>query len=121
MSAQTLRRRLYLVLDRLGMRSGGRERPLDLGSLRPGGATYLLQQTEDSELVRRRGRWISHKIMEIYLQEVSASTFVADLDPVCRDKVLTASAAFADLLKQATKWTKVGVPPNVWFSLWPHL
>ena len=93
MSAQTLRRRLYLVLDRLGMpRSGGRERPLDLGSLRPGGATYLLQQTEDSELVRRRGRWISHKIMEIYLQEVSASTFVADLDPACRDKVLTASA-----------------------------
>ncbi|CAE7627177.1 unnamed protein product [Symbiodinium sp. CCMP2456] len=122
MSAQTLRKRFYEVLARLGMpRSGGRERPLDLGSLRPGGATYLLQLTEDSELVRRRGRWISHKIMEIYLQEVSASTFVADLDSACRDKVLTASAAFTGLLSQVAKWAKAGVPPSVWFSLWPHL
>ena len=36
----------------------------------------MLQATEDSELVRRRGRWASHKVMEIYLQEVASSTFV---------------------------------------------
>ena len=40
------------------VRSGG-QRPFDLGSLRRGGATFLLNQTEDSELCRRRGRWIS--------------------------------------------------------------
>ncbi|CAE7224840.1 unnamed protein product [Symbiodinium sp. CCMP2592] len=122
MTPQTLRRRLYDVLTRLGMpRSGGSERPLDLGSLRPGGATYLLQQTEDSELVRRRGRWISHRVMEIYLQEVSASTFLADLAPTARELVLAASSAFPDLLRKARDWTRAGIPPAVWFSLWPHL
>ncbi|CAE7935542.1 unnamed protein product, partial [Symbiodinium sp. KB8] len=122
MSPQTLRKRLYDVLRRLGMsRSGGRERPLDLGSLRPGGATYLLQQTEDSELTRRRGRWVSHKVMEIYLQEVSASTFVADLDPDSRSRVLSASAAFPELLQRAQEWTRAGIPPSSWFYLWPYL
>ena len=63
---QTLRRRLDSILDRLGIpKSGAQGRSLDLGSLRPGGATHLLRLTEDSELVRRRGRWASHKVMEI--------------------------------------------------------
>ena len=69
-SNQTLRKRLDAVLHRLGVsRSGSLWRPLDLGSFRPGGATYILQQTEDSELVRRRGPWVSSRVMEIYLEE----------------------------------------------------
>ena len=102
-------------------RSGGRARPLDLGSLRPGGATYLLQQTEDSELVRRRGRWVSHRVMEIYLQEVSASTFLSDLEPGARERVLSAAMAFLDLLNKARDWTRAGIPPAVWLTLWPYL
>ena len=35
----------------------------------------LLQSTEDTELVRRRGRWASHRVMEIYLQEMAASLY----------------------------------------------
>ena len=60
-SAQTLRDRFSQALAALHLptvRSGG-QRPFDLGSLRPGGATFPLNQTEDSELCRRRGRWIS--------------------------------------------------------------
>ena len=49
---------------------------LDLGSLRPGGATWILQQTEDGEFTRRRGRWLNERVMNIYIQEVSASIFV---------------------------------------------
>ena len=53
-SAQTLRRRLDAILEALWIpTSRTSRRPLDLGSFRPGGATYLLQATEDSELVRR--------------------------------------------------------------------
>ena len=52
---------------------GGNLRALDLGSLRPGGATWLLQVSEQSEMVRRRGRWISARVMEVYLQEVGAA------------------------------------------------
>ena len=79
-AGQTLRRRFDHVLQRLCIpTTRGPARSLDLGSLRPGGATYLLQVTEDSEYVRRRGRWVSHKVMEIYLQEVTACTFISDL------------------------------------------
>ena len=50
----------------------GTERPLDLGNLRAGGATHILMLTEDSELVRRRGRWLAYQTMQIYLQEPMA-------------------------------------------------
>ena len=49
---------------------GGYQKPLTLGSRQPGGATWLLHTTENAEVVRRRGRWISKKVMESYLQEV---------------------------------------------------
>ncbi|CAE7233167.1 unnamed protein product, partial [Symbiodinium sp. KB8] len=45
-SQQTLRKRLDAVLARLGITPHEGEKALDLGSFRPGGATYLLQQTE---------------------------------------------------------------------------
>ena len=32
--------------------------------------------TEDAEYVRRKGRWVSSKVLEIYLQEATVATFV---------------------------------------------
>ena len=57
------------------------------------------------------GKWISRRVMEIYLQEVIASTFLADLEPTARERMLSASSAFPDLLKKARDWTRAGVPP----------
>ena len=119
-SNQTLRRRLDYVLERLGIpKSTERHRSVDLGSFRPGGATFLLQATEDSELVRRRGRWASHKVMEIYLQEVASSTFVADLPPAARSKTLELARLFPSMLDQAKRWRQCNIPSRSWFSLWP--
>jgi hypothetical protein len=76
-SAATLRKRFTALLKELGLpttRTGGL-RPLDLGSLRPGGATFLLLATENMDLVRRRGRWVSNKVCEIYLQEILYVTY----------------------------------------------
>ena len=42
------------------------------------------------------GKWISRRVMEIYLQEVIASTFLADLEPTARERMLSASSAFPD-------------------------
>ena len=115
MSQQSLRKRFVCVLACLGIdKAFGREKALDLGSLRPGGAAFLLQCTEDSELVRRRGRWVSHKVMEIYLQEVSASTYIADLPPRSRRLVQGAAAAFQKTLEQARAWTTAGIPATSW-------
>ena len=68
--------------------------PFDLGSFRPGGATDLLQRFEDSELVRRRGRWVSTKVLEIYLQEVSTAVFRTKLDQSTRSRIDSLAQAF---------------------------
>ncbi|CAE7502432.1 unnamed protein product [Symbiodinium necroappetens] len=118
-SAQTLRRRLDAILEALWIpTSRTSRRPLDLGSFRPGGATYLLQATEDSELVRRRGRWVSHMVMEVYLQEVAASTYYPGLPEATKRKVMDAAAAFPLLLDQATRWTQGNIPTGSWYYLW---
>jgi len=84
-SGQTLRQRLAIGLPVNRTKSS---KPLDLGSLRAGGATWALTMTEDAELTRRRGRWISAKIMEIYIQELTATTFLNSLDTEVKDRVL---------------------------------
>eukprot|EP00435_Cladocopium_sp_Y103_P038149 s1304_g10.t1 len=57
-SSQTLRLRFKQLMCELGVGPSVRinGKSLDLGSLRPGGATWVLQTTEDSEFLRRRGR-----------------------------------------------------------------
>ncbi|CAE7293507.1 unnamed protein product, partial [Symbiodinium sp. KB8] len=118
-SSQTLRRRLDSALERLGILPRMSERPLDLGSFRPGGATHMLQICEDSELVRRRGRWVSHRVMEIYLQEVAAATFYPSLPPAVRQQVLQAACCFPEVLKQSLAWTRDNIPTQMWYHLWP--
>ena len=70
----------------------------------------MLQAAEDSELVRRRGRWVSHKVMEIYLQEVAASSFVADLPAGSRHGVQKTAELFESTLRKAHLWWSAGVP-----------
>ena len=56
LSAATLRRRFSQLLGAVGLqtRAVAGIRPFDLGSLRPGGATWLLNRTEDTNLVQKR-------------------------------------------------------------------
>ena len=69
-SGQTLRSRFQALMKALDLPSGVfNMKALDLGSLRAGGATWLMQVAESGDLVRRRGRWVSEKIMSIYPQE----------------------------------------------------
>ncbi|CAE7515547.1 unnamed protein product, partial [Symbiodinium necroappetens] len=118
-SAQTLRKRLDSALEALLVpTSRSCSRPLDLGSFRPGGATFVLQATEDAELVRRRGRWVSAKVMEIYLQEVAASTFYPSLPATTRRRVMDAAACFPEILRKASSWTRDRIPTSVWYNLW---
>lgn len=76
-SAATLRKRLAALLATFGLATEKCQgkRLFSLGSLGPGGATHLLLLTEDSELVRQRGRWVTTKVMELYLQEVLYATY----------------------------------------------
>ena len=102
-SGQTLRTRLRQLLS-----------ALCLGSLRAGGATWLLQTTEDAELTRRRGRWINAKTMEIYIQEVQATSFFANLPSETRRRIVGLSLIFPDVLSKCKLWKRSNIPRSAW-------
>ena len=117
-SPQTLRQRFKAILQSLTLptTSLGPLRCLDLGSLRCGGATYIIQCTEDSELTRRRGRWANHKMMEIYVQESMALQYMRYIEPSARKRVLDLAHAFPSVLAKASDLSAAAVPTSAWFS-----
>lgn len=95
-------------------------RARDLGSLRAGGATWLLQTSEDSSLVQRRGRWLTQKVMEIYIQEVSATQFIHNLPHNTKQRILQLVGCFQRTLCLAERWDASRKAPSVWFSLFAY-
>ena len=118
-SSATLRKRLNDLLRALKLPTEmrGEVRPFDLSSFRPGGASWLLMSTESSELVRRRGRWHSIRVMEIYLQEIQYVTFLERLPKESREMVEVCTAGFDDVLRQVIFFAQSGIPCNAWFYL----
>ena len=120
MSPETLRRRFALVLKALGLdteRKPGRA-PYSLASLRPGGATHLLQQTEDSELVRRKGRWLSSRVLEIYLQEAGVATYTSRMSHEAQSRIASLAENFQVILKKAVFLKEHRIPERCWAHLW---
>eukprot|EP00435_Cladocopium_sp_Y103_P036738 s1823_g9.t1 len=109
LSAATLRRRFGDLMKalKLPQATEGRLRPFDLSSFRPGGASHLLNSCEDSEVVRRRGRWATVKTMEIYLQEVLYVTYVEKLPAASKEIINIAASSFPDLLQKAKSFVEM--------------
>ena len=74
---------------------------LTWGFLRPGGATWLIRKTDSPDLVRFRGRWTNHRMLEIYVQEVGAVSMLTALRVETRDRIQTLAAAAPALLARA--------------------
>ena len=122
-SAGTMRKRFEALLRALSLPTTavGGQRPFTLGSLRPGGATHLLYLTEDSELTRRRGRWLSYRTMEIYLQEILVATCVGKLSREARERVEKFASGFPEVLLQAISFMDLAIPPTTWNALFKHM
>ena len=122
-SGSTLRLRLQKLLEKLDLPSKNHERPkaLSLASFRPGGATHLMSVCESAELVRRRGRWASFRVMEIYLQEVAANTYLNVVVPSARAKVFAGLDAFPMLFQQVRKFDACKIPAATWYFLLSHV
>lgn len=118
-SAQLLRTRFRQLLAAVGLpsRPVGHERPLDLGSLRAGGATHLLMVTEDSELVRRRGRWLGYRTMQIYIQEIASTVFFPRLPDGVKANIIKLAYAFPELLSKMKIFKAAGIPEAAWYYL----
>ena len=117
MSGQTLRSRFKQILTRLRLDQPlpGLSKSFDMGSLRGGGATWTLQACEDAELVRRRGRWVSQRNMEIYIQETSAVQVLALLQPI---DILYLAAAFPAVFAFVKHCQALRIPSKMWHKLW---
>eukprot|EP00435_Cladocopium_sp_Y103_P071384 s62_g37.t1 len=118
-TGQTLRLRFREILQELGLPTSryNNMKPLDLGSLRSGGCTWHLQVTENAEYCRRKGRWLSSKVMEIYIQETTALLYLKKITTDSRDKVLAVASLFPAILARAQKLKDANVPTKTWFSL----
>lgn len=118
-SGSTLRSRLDRLLARLGLPTGTRTVPkaMTMASMRPGGATYLMNCCESAELVRRRGRWASFRVMEIYLQEVAASTYINQIGEQAKANVLMGLRIFPILLVKVRHFHKCKIPASIWYFL----
>ena len=116
-SGQTLRVRFRQLCAALGVPSSpGPGRPhLELASLRAGGATWMMLVSEDADLVRRRGRWLTHRIMEIYVQEVSALQFYPGLDAATKHNVMLALGAYPHVLEYAEYLHRLGLSTRLWY------
>lgn len=90
------------------------ERGLDLGSL--GGTTHLLLVTEDAELIRRRGRWLAQRTMEVYLQEITATVFFRRMASGTKAKILQLALSFPALLTSMMQFSKLGISRR-WYTL----
>ena len=110
------RRRFTTLCRALGLPTG-KGGGLDLGALRAGGATALFEATEDGELVRSRGRWLQTRTMMIYIQEITAASFVSRLEPRVRADLREVSLIGPRVLELATAWATQDVPPGLWPGL----
>ena len=115
-SGQTFRSRFKAILEALSLPVSpqGNLRPLDPGSLRAGGATYIIQTTECGELCRRRGRWANYKMMEIYVQELSSLLYLRKISVLAHKKVIDVGSVFPLVLEKAKSLSRCSVPPNAW-------
>ena len=117
---QSLRRRVADLLTGLGLptkRVSG-SRPFDLGSLRPGGATFLLMEYQDPERVRRQGRWVKSKVMDIYVQEVMYTAYTEELSHDAKLSIQQLASAFPTILSKAVKFLNAAIPPSTWLRLY---
>ena len=121
-SGSTLRNRFRKLMLALRLCPGivPRVRDFDLGSLRAGGATWLMDTTENPDYVRRRGRWITTKVMEIYVQEVTALTFLPRLPDDVKQHVFAWAGVFAAMVDKAERWHAFSLPASSWKYLAAH-
>eukprot|EP00435_Cladocopium_sp_Y103_P060998 s1156_g22.t1 len=103
-SPQRLRKRFALLLAALGIPETAQgTAQYNLSSLRPGGATFWLAATEDAEFVTRKGRWLSTRVLEIYLQETSVSTYRSRLTSESKSRIEALCSIFPEVLEKDHK------------------
>ena len=96
-------------------------RPLELASIRAGAATWLMQVMESGDFLQRRGRWANRKMMDIYVQEVTALVYLQRLPTQTKETVIAVAGAFPQVLLRAEAMIHAGIPLNAWHVLFQDI
>ena len=120
-SAQAFRARFKQLLGALRLTSGMPHgyKQLEVSSLRPGGATWILHQCDSGDAVMRRGRWASYRMMSIYIQEVSSMSFLMHIPEAKKTWILSLMNLFPSALQRAFELTAAKIAPQIWFQTLP--
>ena len=120
MSPSSFRKRFNQLQQSLGLVNGRNAAGVQFepASLRPGGATHLLMLTDNADMVRRRGRWISTRVLEIYLQEASFATYTQRLSEQSKRRITEVGQNFEQILAQTAFFVNSGFPCTAWKHLW---
>ena len=111
-SPSKLRRRFALLLAALGIADSQGCSHFNLSSLRPGGATHWLAQTEDAGFVRPRGRWLSTRVLEIYLQEAPTGTYQKRLTSEPKSRIQDLCNFFPKSSRKLSFFKATHIPPG---------
>ena len=125
-SGQTLRLRFQSILSALKLPKTDYNgvRPLELASIRAGAATWIMATTESGDLLQRRGRWANRRMMDIYVQEVTALLYLQQMPALAKDTVLQVASSFPQVMAKACELVQADIPLNVWplmFMYWKRL
>ena len=74
-------------------------------------------RTESPELVMRRGRWMAHRTMDVYLQELNATVFFPRLPSSVKERVLELAHSFPALLASLEVLMHSKVAPELWYAI----
>ena len=69
---------------------------------------------DNVDMIRRRGRWVSIKVMEIYVQEVSAIQLIPNLPGNVKKQITDGAAIFPWILAQAQILDRISIPLSAW-------
>ena len=78
----------------------------------------MISVSDNAEQVRRRGRWASRRIMEIYLQEVASTTYLSLVSGSCKQKIKIGMDLFPKMLRDVIHFNACQIPATSWYFLW---
>lgn len=81
------------------------------------GQPFLPMATECPELVMRSGRWLAHRTMDVYLQELNATIYFARLPSTVKERALELAHSFPALLSSLGSLLQPKVAPELWYAV----
>ena len=77
----------------------------------------MMQVLDNGQLLQRRGRWANRKMMDIYVQEITALMCLQRVPPSNKDLVTTVASSFTEVVDKAELPLRAKIPARSWHIL----